>query len=161
MGDILLCFAIKTTSTADLSEHFPQAEEKTLIMAWSLGDALLLLDRTLLNPLLTGLAIAAVLVLDPPAALDVRVLGSRILSSIWLLRLCAAFVSGALLRLNRILSRKALNNGVSANFDWSREIIVVTGGSGGIGAATAIKLASRGSKVVILDVLPLTFEPRK
>jgi all-trans-retinol dehydrogenase (NAD+) len=65
------------------------------------------------------------------------------------------------LRINRSLSRKALNNRVTAQFDWEHEIIVVTGGSGGIGAVAAQRLASRGSTVVILDVIPLTFTKRR
>lgn len=64
-------------------------------------------------------------------------------------------------RFNRYLSRRALNNGVTDSFDWQKEIILITGGSNGIGAAAAQKLASRGTQVVVLDILPLTYEPRE
>lgn len=128
-------------------------------MPWSLGDLLLLLDRTALNPLLTGISIGVALYLEPPQALNFAEVTSRISSSSSLLRIITIFAFGLVVRLNRILSRKALNNGVLATFDWTKEIIVVTGGSSGIGAATARRLATKGSKVVVLDVLPLTFEP--
>lgn len=58
---------------------------------------------------------------------------------------------------NQYLSRKALNNGVTANFDWDKEIVLVTGGSDGIGAATVKRLAERGTTVVVLDIRPLTY----
>lgn len=64
-------------------------------------------------------------------------------------------------RFNRYLSYRALNNGVTDTFDWQKEIILITGGSNGIGAAAAQKLASRGTRVVVLDILPLTYEPRE
>ena len=64
-------------------------------------------------------------------------------------------------RFNRYLSYRALNNGVTDSFDWQKEIILITGGSNGIGAAAAQKLASRGTWVVVLDILPLTYEARE
>lgn len=64
-------------------------------------------------------------------------------------------------RLNRYLSRRALNNGVTDSFDWHKEIILITGGSNGIGAAAAQKLATKGTKVVVLDILPLTYDARE
>jgi hypothetical protein len=61
-------------------------------------------------------------------------------------------------QVNRVLSSRALNNGVDSKFDWKKEIVVVTGGSGGIGAETVKKLARGETHVVVLDILPLTFE---
>ncbi|KAJ5765634.1 short-chain dehydrogenase [Penicillium odoratum] len=55
---------------------------------------------------------------------------------------------------------RALNNGVQTQFHWKKEIILVTGGSGGIGAAAVQRLATRGSKIVVIDVIPLTFPKR-
>ncbi|EFX00667.1 short chain dehydrogenase reductase [Grosmannia clavigera kw1407] len=72
-----------------------------------------------------------------------------------------SFLAGALglgWLFNRWLTDRALNNGNAlAEFDWMREIIVVTGGSGGIGAEIVKTLAARGSRVVVLDVLPLSY----
>ncbi|KOS37977.1 hypothetical protein ACN38_g11224 [Penicillium nordicum] len=64
-------------------------------------------------------------------------------------------------QINRRLSRRALNNGVSATFDWEKEIVLVTGGSDGIGAATVQKLAERGTTIIVLDIRPLTYDAPK
>ena len=65
-----------------------------------------------------------------------------------------------LLWLNDWLSTKSRNNWVSDDtWDWKKELVVVTGGSGGIGAGVAQRLAALGSRVVVLDIIPLTFKP--
>lgn len=64
-------------------------------------------------------------------------------------------------QINGHLSRRALNNGVSATFDWEKEIVLVTGGSDGIGAATVQKLAERGTTIIVLDIRPLTYDARE
>ena len=52
------------------------------------------------------------------------------------------------------LDRGVLNNGVRDHYDWNREVVVLTGGSGGIGRRVAQLLADRGIKVAILDITP-------
>jgi len=47
---------------------------------------------------------------------------------------------------------------VNDTYDWAKEIVVVTGGSDGIGAIVVKLLAERGIKVGVLDVQPLTYE---
>ncbi|KAL8668302.1 MAG: hypothetical protein Q9168_007069 [Polycauliona sp. 1 TL-2023] len=65
-----------------------------------------------------------------------------------------------LLRLfNNLLSAAALANWNRSEYDWDKEIVVITGGSDGIGKLLALLLQERGAKVAILDVQPLTFEP--
>ncbi|KAF5568662.1 aldehyde dehydrogenase (NAD+) [Fusarium phyllophilum] len=59
---------------------------------------------------------------------------------------------------NKILVSRALNHGTEAYFDWNKEIVLVTGGSGGIGGETVQQLASKGICVVVLDVLALTYK---
>ncbi|KAF5645102.1 aldehyde dehydrogenase (NAD+) [Fusarium sp. NRRL 52700] len=59
---------------------------------------------------------------------------------------------------NKILVSRALNHGTKAYFDWNKEIVLVTGGSGGIGGETVQQLATKGIRVVVLDVLPLTYK---
>ncbi|KAJ5542973.1 hypothetical protein N7461_008976 [Penicillium sp. DV-2018c] len=52
------------------------------------------------------------------------------------------------------LNRRTVNNGVSDKYDWNREVVVLTGGSNGIGRRIAERLGSRGIKVAILDIAP-------
>ncbi|KAF3934856.1 hypothetical protein ABW19_dt0202346 [Dactylella cylindrospora] len=69
---------------------------------------------------------------------------------------------GVLHRFSSYLSRGARNNWVKDNsWNWGNEIAVVTGGSGGIGSHVVKGLAERGVKVVVLDVIDLTFDPPK
>lgn len=68
---------------------------------------------------------------------------------------------GVIRWLNDLLSTAALNNWTSSKYEWNKEIVVITGGSGGIGKSIALLLAEKGATIAILDVQPLTFEPRK
>lgn len=64
----------------------------------------------------------------------------------------------ALSHVSRIISHKASNNWIKdETWDWSKEIVVITGASSGIGELVAQDLASRGIKVMNLDLHP----PRK
>ncbi|TLD31405.1 hypothetical protein PspLS_01745 [Pyricularia sp. CBS 133598] len=55
------------------------------------------------------------------------------------------------------MTDRALNNGACSAYDWDKKVIVVTGGSGGIGPEIVKKLEGRGTKIVVLDVLPLIY----
>ena len=57
-------------------------------------------------------------------------------------------------RFNAWLNRRVLNNGVSDTYNWPRELVVLTGGSNGIGRQTALMLAKRGITVAVLDIRP-------
>ncbi|KAL4792877.1 hypothetical protein BDV19DRAFT_240818 [Aspergillus venezuelensis] len=57
-------------------------------------------------------------------------------------------------RINAWLNRRALNNGVTDQYDWNREVVVLTGGSNGIGKQIANLLGNKGIKVAILDIAP-------
>ena len=65
---------------------------------------------------------------------------------------------GVLRWLNNFLNRRTLSNGVSDEYDWSKEIVVATGGSDGIGKEVVKMLAASNIKVAVLDVQPLTYE---
>jgi nucleoside-diphosphate-sugar epimerase len=53
-----------------------------------------------------------------------------------------------------------LDNWKSDKYDWDKEIVLITGGAGGIGGHVVRLLAERGIKVVVLDVIPMSFETR-
>ncbi|KAH7016411.1 uncharacterized protein B0I36DRAFT_298755 [Microdochium trichocladiopsis] len=65
----------------------------------------------------------------------------------------ALAVLGTLSQLNEWLSRRKTNNFLTdKSWDWSKEIVVVTGGSSGIGATIVEKLQHRGIKIIVLDI---------
>ncbi|KAI4146843.1 MAG: hypothetical protein LQ341_001961 [Variospora aurantia] len=71
------------------------------------------------------------------------------------------FVYAGILRwINNFLSNSALNNWNNSKYDWDKEVAVISGGSDGIGKSVALLLAEKGVRVAILDIQPLTFEPR-
>ncbi|KAF2640213.1 short chain dehydrogenase/reductase family protein-like protein [Massarina eburnea CBS 473.64] len=74
----------------------------------------------------------------------------------------ALLALGALHRVGRWLDDKVLNNwsgNKKDDWDWSKEIVVVTGGADGIGKIVVQLFAERGIKVAVLDIQPLTYEP--
>lgn len=63
------------------------------------------------------------------------------------------FAWGALRVLNNWLSRKVVNNWTTdKTYDWDKEIVLVTGGSSGIGNLVVRDLANRGIRVICLDL---------
>ena len=55
-------------------------------------------------------------------------------------------------RIFGFLDTGAANNWTNDTYDWPKELVVVTGGSDGIGAEIVNLLAERGIKVVVLDI---------
>lgn len=77
-------------------------------------------------------------------------------------RIRALFVIGLVRWLSSYYSRGVLNNWTDDQYDWrSKEVVLVTGGAGGIGARVVQFLSEKGIKVVVLDIQPLTFEAGK
>lgn len=76
-------------------------------------------------------------------------------------RLTKLLVFGLLRWANNYFSRNVLNNWVDDKYDWSREVVVITGGAGGIGGEVVKLLAERGIKVAVLDIQPLTYPAGK
>ncbi|GAA6040142.1 hypothetical protein JCM8097_002051 [Rhodosporidiobolus ruineniae] len=60
------------------------------------------------------------------------------------------------LQLNYHLNRAARNNYTRSrkSWKWDDEVVIVTGGSGGLGSDVVRRLAERGTKVAILDIAP-------
>ena len=61
-------------------------------------------------------------------------------------------------RVKGFLDSGVLNNWSSDKYDWSKEVVIVTGGSDGIGARVVNMLAEKGITVVVLDIQPLKYE---
>ena len=58
---------------------------------------------------------------------------------------------------SRWLSDKVRNNWVNDRYDWSREIVVVTGGASGIGGAMVKLFDELGIKIVVIDIQAMTY----
>lgn len=64
----------------------------------------------------------------------------------------------SVLWINDFLSKWSRNNWTTdATWDWTKEIVVVTGGSSGIGASIVNRLADDGVSIVVVDIAPLTY----
>lgn len=61
---------------------------------------------------------------------------------------------GTIYRANNYLSNRALNNYVRDTWNWKKEIVLITGGSSGIGELMVQKFAKLSIKVVVVDVKP-------
>jgi all-trans-retinol dehydrogenase (NAD+) len=110
---------------------------------------LTLLQPFLIGPLLIGLhrypTFAAKWL--PPNVLEV-VRSTHLLKGLGII-----FGIGLLRKINNKLSQLVLNNFTKdTSWDWSKEIVVVTGGSGGIGACILRMFADKNIKVISLDV---------
>lgn len=109
-----------------------------------------LLDRTVLNPnLLLPLVLLA---RYTKRGEDLSILHPKAFS-----RLKRLFYFSLLRAAVRWLSDKQRNHWSNDRYDWSREIVVITGGSSGIGAQMVKFFDEQGIKVVIIDVNPPSF----
>jgi all-trans-retinol dehydrogenase (NAD+) len=110
--------------------------------------------RTALNPFFTLLFIA--LARYTKKGSDLSILHPTAFS-----RLRTLFIFGVIRLLSGYFDQKVLNNWTQDKYDWEKEIVVITGGAGGIGGQVVKLMAERGTKVVVLDVIPMTFEAPK
>ena len=74
----------------------------------------------------------------------------------------AVLLIGSLPRFNAWLTRRKVNNYLTDNsWDWTKEIVVVTGGSSGIGKEIVLKLAKKHIKVIVVDLNAPSYQLRK
>jgi hypothetical protein len=67
-------------------------------------------------------------------------------------------ILGLLDKVSAWLDNAVTNNWTNDTYVWSQEVVVVTGGSDGIGKIVVHLLAEKGIKVAVLDVQDLTYE---
>lgn len=111
-----------------------------------------LVSNTALNPLVT-------LPLLLLARFTQRGENLRILHQKAFARVRLLFLVGLARWLSGWYSSRVMNNWTADQYDWrGREVVLITGGSGGIGAHVVRFLSEKGVKVVVLDIQPMTFE---
>ncbi|KAG9231127.1 putative short-chain dehydrogenase/reductase family 16C member 6 [Amylocarpus encephaloides] len=104
-----------------------------------------LIKQTVLDPALT--------LIDTKKGLDLAVLHETAFS-----RIQKLFYFGLVRWVSGYLDRGVLDNWTSGNFKWNQEIVLLTGGAGGIVGGVVKLLSGKGIKVVVIDVIPMTFE---
>jgi NAD(P)-dependent dehydrogenase (short-subunit alcohol dehydrogenase family) len=131
--------------------------------------------KTLLNECLTLPIAAAVTWLSRPSSaiylrqiLDFAARYSINITSLNLTQLARTALylggTGLLISANNFLTKWAFNNftaSLPGEWDWEREIVVVTGGSSGLGAEVIKGLLARNplTQIIIIDFVPLRWTP--
>ncbi|KAH7118982.1 hypothetical protein B0J11DRAFT_535781 [Dendryphion nanum] len=110
-----------------------------------------LLSATLLNPALT-------LPLVLLARYTTRGKFLAATNETYFTKLKTLLALGLITKASSWLDSAVANRWSNDTYDWSKEIVVVTGGSDGIGKIVVHLLAERGIKVAVLDVQDLTYE---
>lgn len=83
---------------------------------------------------------------------------SEVGSTFWGKAAAYGSIVGLVLWINDFLSNGSHNNWVTdRDWDWEKEIVVVTGGSGGIGGSVVQQLAADGVRVVVIDIISPTY----
>ncbi|KAK9465168.1 putative oxidoreductase,short chain dehydrogenase [Lipomyces arxii] len=113
------------------------------------------LRLTLFQPLLTG---ATLFVLTKKQSCLAKVMSpsaiARITTNAIVKTVGVLFAIGLLRVFNHTMTRRAVNNKLKDEWKYGEEIIVITGGSGGIGESIALKMAPYSKAVIVLDLMP-------
>jgi all-trans-retinol dehydrogenase (NAD+) len=118
------------------------------VQGFTLDTVQTLVEKTLLNP-----AVTLPLYLLWQYKTESQFARLEVASKIFLF-------AGAAKWINAFLNDGFLNNWKSDIYDWSKELVLITGGSNGIGKALAEQFAQKKIKVIILDIeTPKTRQP--
>lgn len=117
---------------------------------WCADVVLRLIRRTALSPSL--LLPLILLARYTKRGQDLSVLHPTAVQRLW-----ALFYFALARRASNWLSEKVRNNWTDDKYDWTKEIVLITGGSAGIGACIVRFLDELGITVVVLDVQPVTY----
>lgn len=113
-----------------------------------------LLKKTALNPFFPLLLILAARYTKKGS--DLSILHHTAYS-----RIQTLFYFGIVRWISGYFDNGLLNNWTKDVYDWDKEIVLITGGAGGIGGNVVKLLAEKGVKVVVMDVIPMTFDAPK
>lgn len=115
------------------------------------------ISKTALNPILAGLSSIILRALLDRGSLDSL---ATITQQNQFFRISKILTAcGTIFWANRFLNWGSNNNWIrSSKWNPAAELVLVTGGSGGIGASVAQRLAREGTRVIVVDILPLSFK---
>ncbi|KAF1979915.1 NAD(P)-binding protein [Bimuria novae-zelandiae CBS 107.79] len=128
-----------------------RSEWKLAREGWTLDTTVRLLQSTAFNPLVTlPLFLAANYTEQGAQLVAQHGTAGRAVEALLAL--------GVLNSVSGWLDDKVMNNFKGDEWDWKKEVVVVTGGADGIGKRIVLLLAEKGIKVAVLDVQQLTYE---
>lgn len=113
-----------------------------MFKGFTLDTVQTIVEKTLLNPALT-----LPLYLLCRYGCKGQIASFGILWSVFLLL-------GATRWINAFLNDRLLNNWQCDIYDWSKELVLITGGSNGIGEALARRFAENKVNVIVIDIQP-------
>jgi all-trans-retinol dehydrogenase (NAD+) len=116
-----------------------------------------LVDHTALQPLITGPLLLGLLYYPENIQAVLPAYSRRYVTSSAFLSTVKVLLGWGLVRkINSYLSRVVLNNFTGDTWNFGKEIVVVTGGSSGMGAAITKEIAKTSASVIAIDLYPPT-----